>query len=167
MNETDFTYAKLGLTGVFDRNANGGHTFLTPFCVPSWEGRFAVDWDKIEFSAIVTALNLALVMRSVPLNSASLNVYRLTESRSVLGVVGTANRFEFLGVEPEAARLSIQEAAEFLHAWLDREAVYPPKPWFDGGEARGFQMFDVPYRAHPHELCGTLVIEPKWFEIHK
>lgn len=167
MNETESTYAKLGPTGAFDPNANGDHQFLTPFAVPSWERRFAIDWNTTDVSALVTGLHLALTMRSVPLNSTSLNIYRLHQRRSELGVAGTTNRFQILGIKPEATQLSVQEAAENLHAWLHLEALYPPKPWFEGGEARGFQMFDVPFRAHPRELYGTLVVEPKWFEIHK
>jgi hypothetical protein len=62
---------------------------------------------------------------------------------------------------------SVKEAAQCLSQWLRNVAEYPPQPWFDGGEARGFQMFDVPYKAHPQQFYGALIVEPKWFEVHK
>lgn len=167
MNENDSTYAKSGPTGAFDPNANGEHMFLSPFAVPSWEGRIAIDFATIEVSAIMAGLTLALVMRGVPLNTKPFHFYKTSESRMCIGVGRITNRFQMVGKPPDAANLSVQEAAETLIAWLDNEAVYPTQPWFEGGEERGLQLFDVPYRAHPAGFYGTLVAEPKWFEVHK
>lgn len=44
---------------------------------------------------------------------------------------------------------------------------YPEQPWFDGGEARGFQMYHVPWLQEPRESYGCTLILPKWFEVHK
>jgi hypothetical protein len=44
---------------------------------------------------------------------------------------------------------------------------YPDAPWFEGGEARGFRMYHVPWQQEPKALYGYLTVEPKWVEIHK
>ena len=66
---------------------------------------------------------------------------------------------------PWFSRLTLEAAADALAEWLAHEAVYPKQPWFDGGEARGFQAWHVPYlEPGPY---GYVVVEPKWFVVHK
>ncbi len=39
--------------------------------------------------------------------------------------------------------------------------------FLDGGEKRGFQMHHVPWGQEPAKFYGCVLVEPKWFEIHK
>lgn len=168
LDETAATYASEGPSGVFTREANGGHQLLTPFAVPSWEPRLAIDHSSIEAGALAAAFEFYLKVR----------LWRITgEERFIIHDCGPTRRLLYFkgssfasGFKPwpvEVAAASIDEASERIATWLAREAEYPPQPWFDGSESRGFQFYDVPYQAPPRFCYGGLIVEPKWFEIHK
>lgn len=70
-------------------------------------------------------------------------------------------------MEPLFTGLDLTRAVEAIARWLADEAEYPEPPWFDGGEARGFSAYHVPYRGQALGPYGFMVVAPKWFEIHK
>lgn len=53
-----------------------------------------------------------------------------------------------------------------VRAWL-KTAAYPKEPWFDGGEARGYCVYWAYFRSEEGGDYRSLVVLPKWFEIHK
>jgi len=53
-----------------------------------------------------------------------------------------------------------------VHAWL-QTAAYPEAPWFDGGEARGYCVYWAYFGSDDPAAYRSLVVLPKWFEIHK
>jgi hypothetical protein len=163
----EHTYARLGLAGVFDRNANGEHMLTTPFAVPSWEPRFAVDGQSCDPDLVAGVLELSVLLRAGEGDRTAYDVYEVGESRLALARTGQSGFFALRGWAQLHGGLSTAAAAKVVCQWLKERAVYPPKPWFDGGEARGFQMFDVPWRAHPEPHYGMIIVEPKWFERHK
>lgn len=143
----------------------------TPFAEPSWEPRFAVD-GFVNDTLLMCALELhACCLRTPWLcrdEAAVFAGYRVDAQR--LAVAAIDRHFPRPLTDDPAAilfeRAPPKRAIEAIFAWLRDEAEYPPRPWFDGSEARGLQAFHVPYgqRNGPY---GYLVIEPKWFEIHK
>lgn len=141
---------------------------LTPFAVPSWEPRFALDSMSPDSTTISEGLGLFLRLRQWRVTGEERFVVHATSaSRLVLFQKGG-----FAGARASQGRLvlaeaSVADAATAASRWLIDEAEYPPEPWFDGSESRGFQMFDVPYKAHPREFYGAVIVEPKWFEVHK
>lgn len=168
LDETSATYASEGPTGVFSREANGRHQLPTPFAVPSWEPRLAIDHPSIEAGALAASLEFYLKVR----------LWRISgEERFIIHDCGPTRRLLYFkgshfaaGFKPwpvESAGASIDEASERIASWLAGEAEYPPRPWFEGSESRGFQLYEVPYQAPPRVCYGGLVVEPKWFEIHK
>ncbi len=140
----------------------------TPFAGPSWEPRFALDLPTSPL-ALTTALRLHVGCQPAAWawreGAAVFHGYRIRPDRAVVAAVF----YSFPGAPRDAAplfaRLPLDAAAAALADWLEREAVYPARPWFDGGEARGFQAWHVPY-GDPGPY-GYLVVEPKWFEVHK
>ncbi|MEZ4380691.1 MAG: hypothetical protein R3A79_05060 [Nannocystaceae bacterium] len=62
--------------------------------------------------------------------------------------------------------VTLETASEGILHWLDNVAAPPPKPWFDGGESLGLQLYHVAYgqQCGPY---GYMVAESKWFEVHK
>ncbi|MEQ1839189.1 MAG: hypothetical protein ABL994_02160 [Verrucomicrobiales bacterium] len=168
LDETAATYASEGPTGVFGPAANGLHQLLSPFAVPSWEPRFAIDHLSVEAGVLAAALEFYLKVR----------LWRITgEERFVIYDCGPSRRLLFFEGshfagrtkpwEIELAGASVSAASERIATWLTQEAEYPPSPWFEGSENRGFQLFDVPFQAPPRSCYGGLIVEPKWFEIHK
>jgi hypothetical protein len=168
LDETAATYASEGPTGVFSREANGRHQLLSPFAVPSWEPRFAIDHLSIDIGALAAALEFYLKVR----------LWRVTgEERFIIHDCGPTRRLLYFEGSHFAARLKpwpvelsgagIDVASESIATWLAQEAEYPPQPWFEGSENRGFQLYDVPFQAPPRVCYGGLIVEPKWFEIHK
>jgi hypothetical protein len=149
---------------------HGTHSLPTPFALPSWEPRFAID-GFVESEMIEAALRLHVQSGfggvRWPLAGAKLfHGHRLTPNR----IVVAAKIYGFpreLHDERMFEQLEIGEATQAVVDWLSHEAVYPPKPWFDGGEGRGFQAFHVPYLQAELGPYGYLVVEPKWLEIHK
>lgn len=164
--EISATYASCGPTGAFDDHANERHMLLTPFAVPSWEPRFAMDCMARDAALLLRGLEIFLLVQDLESSHKTFSVHAASKSRVVL--FKTDNSFSrspsWQLVQASATPV---EAAQFLSQWLCDGAEYPPQPWFDGGEAQGFQMFGVPYKGHPREFYNGLIVEPKWFEVHK
>jgi hypothetical protein len=163
----EHTHARLGLASVFDRNANGEHMLTTPFAVPSWEPRFAVDGKSCDAGLVEGLLEVSVLLHGLQADRAAYDIYEVGESRLALARTGQEGFFAFRGWAQPHGGLRMAAAAKAVCQWLKERAVYPPKPWFDGGEAAGFQIFDVPWRAHPEPHYGMILVEPKWFEIHQ
>ncbi|MBK7191419.1 MAG: hypothetical protein IPH80_02985 [Myxococcales bacterium] len=141
----------------------------TPFAQPSWEPRFALDGPTPSLPLLTTALRLHV--------DCSHHAWAWRDGAPVFHgfcvrpdrVAIAARLGGFPGplrdAEPWFADATLDAAATHLAGWLTTTAAYPPTPWFDGGEGRGFQAWHVAYgQPGPY---GYLVVEPKWFEIHK
>ena len=50
--------------------------------------------------------------------------------------------------------------------WLET-ATYPATPSFDGAAAKGYSVFGTYFGSPRGSFGGSLVVLPKWFEIHK
>ncbi len=164
-SEASATYASGDPIQVFDRNANARHMFLTPFAWPSWEPRFAIDSRQCGPRVISIGIELFLLNSIAPIQG-GFDLHEVDKTRAVL-CMHKRSIAEFSSRKAERHVTSVDEAAHCLSQWLQNVAEYPPQPWFDGGEDRGFQMFDVPYKAHPQQFYGALIVEPKWFEVHQ
>ena len=168
LNETASTYATEGPTGVFVSAANGRHQLKSPFAVPSWEPRFAIDHLSVDAGALAAALEFYLKVRFWRVTGDErFDIYDCAPTRRLLFLASS----QFAGrTKPwpvDLAGATIGEASGRIATWLAEAAEYPPPPWFEGSENRGFQLFDVPYQAPPRSCYGCLIVEPKWFEIHK
>ena len=62
--------------------------------------------------------------------------------------------------------VTLEAASEGILSWLDNAAQPPPKPWFDGGETLGLQLYHMAYAQRPGPY-GYMLAESKWFEVHK
>lgn len=140
----------------------------TPFASPSWEPRFALDFPTSP-PALAMALRLHVGCRSGEWDwregEAVFYGFRLQPDRAVVAVVFHGPPRAPDETAPLFAGVTLEVAAAALADWLTSEAVYPARPWFDGDEERGFQAWHVPY-GDPGPY-GFLVVEPKWFEVHK
>ncbi len=138
----------------------------TPFASPSWEPRFALD-GRIDH-LIAKGLELYLhcddgLFRN---ETSTLRAFVAGPTRLVVSAGSGGGLFAgdpggYFDANP------LPEAARLIAHWLTHEAVYPERPWFDGGEAKGFQMYHVPWNQEPARFYGCLLVEPKWIEIHK
>ncbi|MEL6177881.1 MAG: hypothetical protein AAFS10_02960 [Myxococcota bacterium] len=143
----------------------------TPFATYSWEERFAIDGFDHEEALLTIALKLHLHChgrRRVTEDALVFSGYReggrrLAISAPLYGSPWplTQEPWEMM-FEEQTLSATVQHAVR----WLGEEADYPDRPWFDGGEAMGFQVYDVPW-GQEIGPCGFMVLEPKWFEIHK
>ncbi len=144
----------------------------SPFSTDSFEPRFAI--ESFDFDALALALRLhvqsnmvtgwshqpgASVFMGYPMGRA-----RLAVAAQLHGFPSKPHKLR--AVEPVFEFLTLDAAAEAVTRWLNETAEYPKQPWFDGGEARGFRVYHVPY-GQPFDPYGHMVVEPKWFEIHK
>ena len=148
------------------------HGIPTPFAAPSWEPRFAL--DAFEDLETLVPLALRLHVRSSHVawayqeGAPVFRGYQLGDNR--IAVAAQLSRF------PGKPRVEIMQtlfedvtleaASEGILSWLDNAAQPPPKPWFDGGESLGLQLYHVAYgqQCGPY---GYMVAESKWFEVHK
>jgi hypothetical protein len=138
----------------------------SPFSEPSFEPRFALDHDSPD--PAVLAIGLELQQRSQrPWGGGPVfTAYRIGTDR--LAVSANAYGFPHPLHQPVAFEgLTRDQAALWIARWLEEEAEYSEAPWFDGGEGRGFRMYHVPWKQEPRQFYGYLLVEPKWFEIHK
>lgn len=159
------TYASIGSSRVFDGNANEKHMLLTPFAQPSWEPRFAMDCRWLNIESIARCLEVFTGQSYYRESQPTFDIFETNNSRLALCLSGA--RLAVMQGRELARNADVKLASELTYQWLANDAEYPPQPWFDGGEDHGFQVFDVPYNAHPMEFYGFLIIEPKWFECHK
>jgi hypothetical protein len=123
------------------------HQTWTPFAAPSWEPRFALDWPRADTGLLALALCLhanCVLGRHVPLDTnQTFRGYVLGPAR--LAVAAIAYSYPLTAGDVLFDGASVQSAAETVTRWLEDQAVYPPQPWFDGGEERGFQSWHVAY----------------------
>jgi hypothetical protein len=142
----------------------------SPFAAPSWEPRFALDGLTAEPGLLVMALGLYVSTarrRYVSLDTDE--TYRgdeLGPSRLAVAVISRFFPYPLRDGDLLFEDASLPAAAQAMAHWLQGQATYPPQPWFDGGEERGFQAWHVPYGDHSGPM-GYLIVEPKWFEVHK
>ncbi len=141
----------------------------TPFAHPSWEPRFALDGPAPSLPLLTTALRLHVACHhhawSWHDDAAVFTGFRVRPDRVAVAAQLVGFPRPLREATPWFTDATLDAAAGELAAWLTSAAVYPPTPWFDGGEGRGFQAWHVAFRQPgPY---GYLVVEPKWFEIHK
>lgn len=141
----------------------------SPFAVSSSEPRFALDGKKPDPGLLALALSMHLYARDRGHLVGAQPTFRghlLDSARLAVAVIDPS----FAPALPAGVLLfdaaPAQAAAEAVARWLVDRAAYPAQPWFDGGESRGFQAWHVPFgdASGPY---GCLVVEPKWFEVHK
>lgn len=139
-----------------------------PITSHSWEPRFAI--EHYDPAALRNAVELwwlcDLGMRFVPDDP----VTHVARGPNWLLVGHPRDRDPFPRDfwERLAQPVDQPDLPKWIDAWLET-ATYPDKPWFDGGEAKGFSVYWGHYdctEVH-HVAYGALVVLPKWFEIHK
>jgi hypothetical protein len=139
----------------------------SPFASPSWEPRFVVEHYHPE--AMAAAIRLWLLCASW-LPAPDPRVSYVARQDTVLHVAHPADRHRSSSLEWSALPepLDLAGLVPVVLDWL-RQALYPPKPWFDGGERAGFCVFWGHYGCEEvaPAVQGSLVVLPKWFEIHK
>ena len=139
----------------------------TPFARPSWEPRFALDGQKVNAKLIQLGLVLHLAIQWREGNRNGFMAFTESPTRLVVASPDCGGFPRPL----ESIRLfegqKLELAAGLICKWLESDAQYPKQPWFDGGALRGFQMFHVAFNEEPRDCYGFVVIEPKWFEVHK
>lgn len=142
------------------------------FASLSWEPRFAVDGTTD--ALIQEALQLHAALRHKELAPERVWFDGVVASPS--RIIVRARRADHSLADPpwelrnatwRFVGLALGPAVADVARWLDSEALFPPSPWFDGGEARGFQAWQVAHGMAGVGPVNTLVLEPKWFEIHK
>ena len=129
----------------------------SPFASPSWEPRFAVDHSSE-----------AAMRNVVDLWALSTNLYSLdaiTHATAEPARLVLAHPRHARG-EPLAKPIALPALAAYIMAWL-ATATYPARPNFDGSERRGFSAFVNYYGSGLDGSYDGLIVEPKWFEIHK
>jgi hypothetical protein len=136
---------------------------LSPFREPSAEPRFAFDFSYCGADALSLGLDL---LRYSKYAGSDCRFHAVGGKSGWLAVSTGASPSRLALGEPCFSDLSQEEAARRVLEWLD-ETEYPPQPWFEGGESRGFAMFHVPWEAEPAALYGYSLVLPKWFEVHK
>ena len=143
----------------------------TPFAQHSWEPRFAFDGRSRDIDLIQTGLSCALVMDPFHAHKTDRRFIAYSVSSTRLAIKASNYHSQHpLSETTQFADASIEDAARAISTWLESKTVYPDRPWFDGGESRGFQMFHVPYCSQYSAYKGYFgytLVEPKWFEVHK
>ncbi|MCB9637324.1 MAG: hypothetical protein H6728_10700 [Myxococcales bacterium] len=143
----------------------------TPFSKHSWEPRFAVDAKKDQEEILEMCLRLHLKCSSSgwAYKEGEPVFFACALSPSKLAV--SALFFDKEWFPPSGAMvvfeaMTFQEALTQILAWL-KQAPVPETPWFDGGEKVGFQAYHVAWDQHQLGPANYMIVEPKWFEIHK
>lgn len=147
------------------------HGIPTPFAAPSWEPRFALDaFDDLE-TLVPIALRLHVrsshLARAYKEGAAVFRGYQLGDN--TIAVAAKLSSFPSKPQEIMATLfedVTLEAASEGIVHWLDNIAEPPPKPWFDGSEELGLQLYHVAYgqKLGPY---GYMIAQSKWFEIHK
>lgn len=143
----------------------------TPFAQPSWEPRFAIDGPGLGLSLIRFGLQISAMLDLFPSNNSGdlFDCYEVSPTR--LAVIAPKYGIPHpLSYSKLADQVVLDGAASAIKEWLDKIATYPTEPWFDGGGSKGFQMFYVPWAVGYESYAGFsgyVLIEPKWFEVHK
>ncbi len=141
-----------------------------PFSSPSYEPRFAIEHGGHE--ALSHALQLHALCNRARYREDAPVFFGSTLSPARVAVAARARgsfpgELRVYGYEPLFAELTRAEALEAILRWLRDVAEYPERPWFDGGEGRGFRAYHVAWGQESLGPYGYMVVEPKWFEIHK
>jgi len=143
----------------------------TPFAQASWEPRFAIDAPSCELKLLQLGLQCCLAT-DLFCHSYSDQLF-IGFAISPVRFAVASPRYDVprpLSDKPAFKEASLEDAALFIKGWLENDAVYPTRPWFDGGELRGFQMFHIPYSDGYEDFnpaFGYSIVEPKWLELHK
>jgi hypothetical protein len=138
---------------------------FNPFSTLSAEPRFAFEFSYCTLDAISLGLTLCQYCQyagksakfSAVDGKAGWLAVRVTNGHGLPRLAPTPEFF---------TDLTNKAAARRILSWL-KKSPYPPQPWFEGGESRGFRMFHVPWDQEPVSFYGYTVIQPKWFEVHK
>lgn len=147
---------------------------FSPFAARSYEPRFAIDCQGRGVEVIAIALRLHTLSNNVTGwsyedGAAVFSGYHHGDQRLAVAAMlhDFPGEYSMRDWTPVFRALDLGAAADAILRWLEEEAAYPTRPWFDGGEAQGFRVFHVP--CGPQELgpYGYVVFEPKWFEVHK
>lgn len=136
----------------------------SPFASESWEPRFVV--EHYDVGALAHAVELWRVCNFA---------------------FGAAARIRYVAREPTWMQVAHPDAhlplvrppwveleqpvvaadvAGLVQRWLDT-ATYPEQPWFDGVEAKGYCAYWAYFGSRDFGSYRSLVVIPKWFEIHK
>jgi hypothetical protein len=151
------------------------HQVPTPFAFSSWEPRFAFDGGRVAVDSLELALHLHVKcnldsLGGVDDENVVFRGYRLTPTRIAVAAPSIDFPSRLREGELMFENVNRSAAARAISEWLRNQAEYPERPWFDGSEAQGFQAFHVPYVPGGNESLGPygyMVVEPKWFEVHK
>jgi len=139
-----------------------------PFAQPSHEPRFALEFPSVSPAAIALGLEAIGLMTPAALAPPLFRGYADEEGQDWLAVALGNSYHPYPLKEPaDFEDFSSEQTTEHIVRWLTETAAYPEQPWFDGGEGRGFQMWQVAWEQEPRRFYGYTLIRPKWFEIHK
>jgi hypothetical protein len=134
----------------------------SPFASQSWEPRFVV--EHYNEAALHSAIELWASMWHIGFATLDSTVRHVTMRPDCL-LVEHPNARDHAG-EPLPEPVALRELTPWIMAWL-HTATYPDQPWFDGGEQKGFCVFWAHYQCAESGAYGSLVVIPKWFELHK
>lgn len=142
----------------------------SPFASHSWEPRFVI--EHYRESALRAALEL---WRNCGGDSGwSMQGVVTQVSRSPEAFVIARPGAQFVSkFSPLSEPLELQALPAWIGSWLHGpfdepgEALLPPEPSFDGHGARRFCVFWSHFRCEEADAYGSLVVLPKWIEIHK
>jgi len=128
----------------------------SPFGSHSWEPRFVIEhyWEGA-LSAAIELWSMTEFGYPPPLVFATRRPDHMIIAR---------DRYKARDDEPEP--LAISDIPRAIRTWL-QTATYPEQPNFDGDEARGFTVFGAHWQCEESDAYGSLVVLPKWLEIHK
>jgi hypothetical protein len=130
----------------------------SPFALESWEPRFVVENFRAD------ALRCAIELWTISELRAHPPFTHVMRHADHLLVACSRDR-DNGAWEPLPQPLAIDELASWILAWL-KTATYPAMPNLDD-EAPGFTVFWAHYQCVESGNYGSLVVIPKWIELHK
>lgn len=139
----------------------------TPFASHSWEPRFAVEHHEEAALAPAIALwRLGNYSRPWDFDDGIRSVARLPTAIFIGHPRWDSSvRPPYVTLD---APIAIDDLPRAIMTWL-ADVTYPTEPNFDGGEGRGFTVYWVYAACKEADSAagGSLVVLPKWIEIHK
>jgi hypothetical protein len=139
------------------------HPSRSPYSSHSWEPRFVVEHHAAE--PLRHAVELWRLCNSWFLPSAQIHYVAREPTRLQIAHPDSSRHMSAPWSALEQPIVAADVPALVL-AWLET-ATYPEEPWFDGGEARGYCVYWAYYGSDDAAAYRSLVVLPKWFEIHK
>ena len=135
----------------------------SPFASHSWEPRFVI--EHYDADSVRHAVELWRLCNTWFPPTAQIRYVAREPTRLQIAHPDASRPFHAPWTALEQP-ITAADVPPLVHAWL-KTATYPEAPWFDGGEARGYCVYWAYYGSEDEAAYRSLVVLPKWFEIHK